>query len=328
MGKNSSEKTEIPCDIPKIEEIKAQLDKAKYQALVDALKLKIILNDPNHVLENVDLPANLIKTVENEHLSDTEDVDNYEEFLENSNEDNTYEIELHPEDSRDVENNLNTLTGVTESEIKDYTFAKESNNKFKDKSFLKVQVKNKVLLIRKSTLCWFFATKCGRLSTDRLLRVRGMSSNTKKRLNKKITNPRANKQKKKTQNNDSSSGSTSSIVKLDSEFEGENSNEENEENETDSKNIEIEKYYAVYYDNTYYIGRVIEVFENSAKIKFLKSELDIYKWPKETDIQIVQNKYLFFGPVTLIGTEPFHLNTYEKILIKKKYKKLKKIYND
>lgn len=126
-------------------------------------------------MENVDLPANLIKTSENENSNDTEAVDNCEKFLENFNDDNMYEIEIHPEDSRDIENDLNTLTGVTESEIKDYTFAKESNNKFKDKSFLKVQIKNKVLLVRKSTLCWFFATKCGRLSTDRLLRVRGMS---------------------------------------------------------------------------------------------------------------------------------------------------------
>jgi len=40
MGKNNSE-TKIPSYIPKIEEIKSQLDKAKYQALVDAIKLKI-----------------------------------------------------------------------------------------------------------------------------------------------------------------------------------------------------------------------------------------------------------------------------------------------
>lgn len=84
---------------------------------------------------------------------------------------------------------------------------------------------------------------------------------------------------------------------------------------TNSKNIESEKYYAVYYDKTFYIGRIIEVFENSAKIKFFKSELDIYKWAKETNIQIVQNEYLFFGPVTLIGTEPFHLSRHEKINI-------------
>lgn len=49
MGKNNSEKTEIPRHIPRIEEIKARLDKAKYQALVDAIKLKIILDNPNLV---------------------------------------------------------------------------------------------------------------------------------------------------------------------------------------------------------------------------------------------------------------------------------------
>lgn len=305
MGKNSSE-TKIPCYIPKIEEIKAQFDKAKYQALVDAIKLKINLDDPNHVMENVDLSANLIQTSANENLNDA--IDNCKNF----NDDSPHEIEIHPEDSRDIENDLNMLTGVTESEIKDYTFAKESNNKFKDKSFLKVQIKNKVLLVRKSTLCWFFATKCGRLSTDRLLRVRGMSGEILSKTEKDLNKRSANKQKKKTQN----SKSMSSIV----ERECEDIDEENEENEINSKNIETEKYYAVYYDKTFYIGRVIEVFENSAKIKFLKSELDIYKWPKETDIQVVQNEYLFFGPVTLIGTEPFYLSRHEKILIEKKYK--------
>jgi len=50
-----------------------------------------------------------------------------------------------------------------------------------------MQIKNKIFLVRKSTLCWFFATKCDRL-TNRLLRVRGMSgemsSKTKKILHK------------------------------------------------------------------------------------------------------------------------------------------------
>lgn len=322
MGKHNSE-TKIPYHIPRIEEIKAQIDKAKYQALVDAIKLKINLDDPNHVMENVDLPVSLIRTTENENLSGTEAIDSSENF----NNDSLQEIERHPEDSPDIENDLNTLTGVTESEIKDYTFAKE-NNEFKDKLFLKVYIKNKIALVRKSTLCWLFATKCGRLSSDRLLRVRGMPEEIKtiKELNKKCTNLRANKRKKKAENNDPSFESTSFTVELECEFE--DIDEANEENEVNSKNIEAEKYYAVYYDNTFYIGRVIQVFENSAKIKFLKSELDIYKWPKETDIQIVQNEYLFFGPVTLIGTEPFHLSRHEKILIEKKYKELKRIYND
>lgn len=71
MGKNNSE-TNIPSYIPTIDEIKVQLDKAKYQALVDAIKLKINLDDPNHVMENVDLSANLVRTSENENLSDAE----------------------------------------------------------------------------------------------------------------------------------------------------------------------------------------------------------------------------------------------------------------
>lgn len=137
---------------------------------------------------------------------------------------------------------------------------------------------------------------------------------TKKELDKENANLRDNKQQK---NNDPSFENTSSI-ELECEFE--DIDKENKENEVNSKNIETEKYYAVYYDNTFYIGKVIEVFENSAKIKFLKSELDIYKWPKETDIQIVQNEYLFFASIALIGSEPFHLSRHEKILIEKNIK--------
>lgn len=50
-------KTKISSHISRTEEIKAQLDKAKYQALVDARKLEIKLDDENHVIENVDLPV-------------------------------------------------------------------------------------------------------------------------------------------------------------------------------------------------------------------------------------------------------------------------------
>jgi len=194
-------------------------------------------------MENVDLPANLVKTSENENLNDSE-VDNSETFNDNT----LHEIEIHPEDSQDIENDLNMLTGVKESEIKDYTFAKENSDKFQDKVFLKVQIKNKVLLVRKSTLCWFFATKCGRLSTDRLLRVRGMSkemsSKTKKKLHKGSVNLKANKQKKITQNNDSSFESNST-VELKSEIENIDENiKQNKENEVNSnelmKNIYIE----------------------------------------------------------------------------------------
>lgn len=46
----------------------------------------------------------------------------------------------------------------------------------------------------------------------------------------------------------------------------------------------LEKYYAVYYDDRWYLGRLIDFYdEDSSKIKFLKEELDVFKWPARDD---------------------------------------------
>ncbi|CAH1100689.1 unnamed protein product [Psylliodes chrysocephalus] len=64
----------------------------------------------------------------------------------------------------------------------------------------------------------------------------------------------------------------------------------NGDTEENANNIESEKYY-----DTWYIGRVIDIFEetNTIKIKFLKSDLDSYVWPKD-DIQNGEKSYTKF----------------------------------
>ncbi|KAF0721111.1 Uncharacterized protein FWK35_00025479, partial [Aphis craccivora] len=72
------------------------------------------------------------------------------------------------------------------------------------------------------------------------------------------------------------------------------------ENINNKISIQTEKYYAIIYDSGWYIGRILEIIENSCKIKFLKAELDKYKWPKVDDLQLVPQEYIFYGPVSLV----------------------------
>lgn len=59
--------------------------------------------------------------------------------------------------------------------------------------------------------------------------------------------------------------------------------EENKENEVNSKNIKTEKYYVVYCNNTHPILEELLKYSKTAEIRFLKSGLDFYKCPKETN---------------------------------------------
>ncbi|KAF5308019.1 hypothetical protein FQR65_LT18284 [Abscondita terminalis] len=58
-----------------------------------------------------------------------------------------------------------------------------------------------------------------------------------------------------------------------------------EDVKTQSFVIEREKYYSVFYDEQWYIGRIIKIFSNTVEMKFLKEELHTFFWGKITDIQ-------------------------------------------
>ncbi|KAF5269523.1 hypothetical protein FQA39_LY08712 [Lamprigera yunnana] len=90
--------------------------------------------------------------------------------------------------------------------------------------------------------------------------------------------------------------------------------------------IELEKYYAVQYEEQWYIGRVINRSEeNFYVMKFLKQEMDVFVWPKNinTDISKVYEPY--YGPIDLIGCEPFRSARTDLLTINKKYKVIKKM---
>lgn len=70
--------------------------------------------------------------------------------------------------------------------------------------------------------------------------------------------------------------------------------------------IKLESYYAIYYEDTWYLGRVIDFWdENKTKIKFMKKDLDNYIWPRKEDIHTVENRFIFYGPIDLVGNYPF-----------------------
>ena len=75
------------------------------------------------------------------------------------------------------------------------------------------------------------------------------------------------------------------------------------------------QYYAVFYDERYYWGKVLNNFAddvdsdaNSVEFSFLTYKMDgIWDFPKKKDQSIVAVKYVFLGPVTpsAVVTEKF-----------------------
>lgn len=95
-------------------------------------------------------------------------------------------------------------------------------------------------------------------------------------------------------------------------------------NGTELMEIQNEQYYAVYYDDQWYIGRVISIIDkNRSEMKFLRSCLDNVQWPKVDDIQVVKNQYIIDGPIKLQGNNPFQVKREDILIINSKFKKFK-----
>lgn len=90
-------------------------------------------------------------------------------------------------------------------------------------------------------------------------------------------------------------------------------------------NITLQNYYAVYYDTSWYIERVLNIIgKNKFRIKFLKEKLGEFEWPRTGDVQVVERLYVFYGPVILCGAGPFKVNDEDRRNIASNYKQLKK----
>lgn len=92
-----------------------------------------------------------------------------------------------------------------------------------------------------------------------------------------------------------------------------------------SLKLKIEQYYAVYYsDLGWYIGRIIEKINKTIKMKFLKEDLQTFYWPKPDDIQIIQPVQIIYGPIKMIGCNPFSISRTDRCNIIARYKDFKR----
>lgn len=81
--------------------------------------------------------------------------------------------------------------------------------------------------------------------------------------------------------------------------------------------IKIEEYYAVYYEEEFYIGRAIGREDNLYKFKFLHRDrlcnTAEYDWPKRPDIESIHPRFIICGPLKLEGNGPFRISGLETV---------------
>lgn len=122
-----------------------------------------------------------------------------------------------------------------------------------------------------------------------------------------------------------SESKSAQIVYADSPDSNVDENEETENTAT-KKNValETEKYYAVYYEHKYYIGRIVLSLEEESHVKFLTEIMEnSFVWPKKPDEDCVKNNFVFYGPIKLHGNEPFSFSTDGILKIKTVYRLFK-----
>lgn len=177
------------------------------------------------------------------------------------------------------------------------------------------------MLVKKSSLIWLLNNEKGHLSSDRQLRVRGVLSSEFNTIKKNI---RRKKQTAKTEelllSEESSELSSESYMEeqlvLDDTEEVSSEYEDSDigdsaENDLKPQEILLERYYVVYYDDDWYLGRSISLKQNNTQFKFLKRNLEQFIWPKKDDIDEVLNEFVLYGPIALIGNGPFEIKRYQ-----------------
>lgn len=312
-----------PTALPEKAEIVAVMERAKNEAITDALSLDMKCNYSEAVC-NVIIPNSWESIVENEAVENEQRGDN------KTNDDASDDAYLSEDDATFIQKDLSILSSVENLELNNYeTKAKKYNIKSKRNSpYIPAILKNnKIVTIRKTSLCWLFSEKHGRLSSDRLLRVKGLCDSTKKVANKKKTRSEKKKRKPSKKNikqdqTDSTESEYSEECSYTSESEFENESFQEDEQLDEPQGIETEKYYAVAYSDRYHIGRVIKIEENLCSIKFLEQFMDIYRWPAKPEMELVEKKFIIYGPIHF-KKYPFKLSRSELQKITKLFKKIK-----
>jgi hypothetical protein len=81
----------------------------------------------------------------------------------------------------------------------------------------------------------------------------------------------------------------------------------------ESCEITVEKYYGVFYpnakgklcDNAFFIGKCVSIEDEDVKFEWLKLKSLAnwsFCWPKKADIELLDPRFIFAGPLRIIGT--------------------------
>lgn len=228
--------------VPSSHELFAVIEEVKEKVLNDCHRLGMTLLDTIQTtpFEQVNIPeiSNIYTSSEN-NIEENEE--NCHLLVDNSETNSVKDPNLEDRDDIEREKCIFEEFGDSEINIKDFSDKKQTT----DRSMINIRANGKDMIVKKSTLCWFFSNKLGRLSSDRLLRVRGMASTSgavNKRKKGNVTKRRAkrskiNKNEIKTSTVMISESETSSETEPDNDSYSEKSEFENESfDEDDSEN--------------------------------------------------------------------------------------------
>lgn len=59
-------------------------------------------------------------------------------------------------------------------------------------------------------------------------------------------------------------------------------------------------------------------------IKFLKAELDSFVWPRNPSVELVDPKFIFYGPIEMTGCGEFKIKRIDFLKINNLYKQIKR----
>ena len=87
------------------------------------------------------------------------------------------------------------------------------------------------------------------------------------------------------------------------------------------EDIKKDQYYAVFYDVSLYIRRILDddLPHGKVRLKFLKTKLvadKSFEWPRKDDITSVNRNFIIAGPLSLQGAGPFtvdNMNTVSQL---------------
>ncbi|XP_031335536.1 uncharacterized protein LOC116165329 [Photinus pyralis] len=243
---------------PLTEELFAAIEEAKEKVFEDCYNLEI---PPSQ---------------ENVHPTDYSEADN--NFSETS------EVDVNVEDRDDIDEERGIFEepeDLGDLNIQDFSAKYNKSNQTLPRNMLKIKVNGKEVVVKKSTLCWLFSIKTNRLSSDRLLRFRGSTASSSLNKKKQTKSTSTKRKKKRIAISEAETDEESDRYSEKSELENESFGEEDATDDTTPINTKIdisaENYYAVCYLRSWYIGRVLEIFnDDTCQIKFLKCVLDSY----------------------------------------------------